>query len=202
MRTGAVRLEWSGTDLYGLLFARLALSPTGGKALDGLLSALSMPPADLNKILKREWPLSWDEAQQAKAMTILAGPFMAPGPHGYKKGKTYDWPIKHLGDAYEEVTPRSFLGLMIGAATYGPAPSTRALTADGIRHGLRNASRTRVDQLHLEFPWIKGVLAPLSGLLLPQVEQKVYRVWRQAKTVSYQDSLIRTRSSSRASRST
>ena len=118
-------------------------------------------------------------------MAILAGQYMAQGPHGYKKGKTYDWPIKHLGDAHEEVTPRSFLGLMIGAAKRGAPPADRSLTADGIRHGLRNASKTRVDQLHLEFPWIKGVLAPLSGLLLPQDEEEVYRVWRVAKTVAH-----------------
>ena len=30
----------------------------------------------------------------------------------------------------------------------------------------------------------QGVLAPLSGLLLPQAERVVYRVWKQAKTVS------------------
>jgi hypothetical protein len=37
--------------------------------------------------------------------------------------------------------------------------------------------------LHQEFPWIKGVLAPLSGLLLPQNEDVVFKVWRQANTV-------------------
>jgi hypothetical protein len=126
----------------------------------------------------------WDVDKQAAAMAILAGPFMAPGPNGFKKGKTYDWPIKHLSDAHQEVTPRSFLGLMIGAAKYGSPPADRSITPDGIRHGLRTASKTRVDQLHLEFPWIKGVLAPLSGLLLPQEERQVYRVWNRAGTVT------------------
>jgi hypothetical protein len=32
-------------------------------------------------------------------MSLLAGEFMAQGPYGHKKGKTYDWPIKHLRDA-------------------------------------------------------------------------------------------------------
>jgi hypothetical protein len=48
---------------------------------------------------------------------------------------------------------------------------------------LRSASRTRVDQLHQEFPWIKGVLAPLAGLLLPQEETEVFSVWKRAGTV-------------------
>ncbi len=116
-------------------------------------------------------------------MTAMTGPYMADGEHGYKKGKTYDWPLKHLGDAFDEVTPRSFLGLMIAAAKYGPAPARRVITPAGIQHGLRAASKTRVDQLHQEFPWIKGVLAPLSGLLLPQKEQQVFTVWRRAGTL-------------------
>jgi hypothetical protein len=109
---------------------------------------------------------------------------MADGPYGFKKGKTYSWPLSHLADAFEEVTPRSFLGLMVAAAKYGPVPHDRALSADGIRHGLRAASKTRVDQLHQEFPWIKGVLAPLAGLLLPQPTTEVFKAWKSAKTVS------------------
>jgi hypothetical protein len=49
---------------------------------------------------------------------------------------------------------------------------------------MRAASKTRVDQLHQEFLWIKGVLAPLAGLLLPKEPEVVYKVWRNAKTVS------------------
>ena len=116
-------------------------------------------------------------------VSALAGPFMSAGPFGYKKGKTYDWPITHLADAFDEVTPRSFLGLMIAAAKYGATPTNQVITPDGIRHGLRAASKTRVDQLQQEFPWIKGVLAPLSGLLLPQEEREVFLTWKCAKTV-------------------
>jgi hypothetical protein len=184
LRTGAVRLQWTGTDLYGLLFSRLAQSTVGRSALNRLALDLGVRSVDAHKILERKWPLVWDVDKQAAAMAILAGPFMAPGPNGFKKGKTYDWPIKHLSDAHQEVTPRSFLGLMIGAAKYGSPPADRSITPDGIRHGLRTASKTRVDQLHLEFPWIKGVLAPLSGLLLPQEERQVYRVWNRAGTVT------------------
>jgi len=100
-----------------------------------------------------------------------------------KKGNTYRWPIAHLADAFQEVTPRSFLGMMTAAAAYGVPPNDRVITPEGIRHGLRAASKTRVDQLHQEFPWIKGVLAPLAALLLPQPEQEVYSVWEQTGTV-------------------
>jgi hypothetical protein len=185
LRTGAVRLWWTGTDLYGLLFARLALTPNseGREAFRQVLQRCALPIGDRESVLTRRWPLTQDSVAQARVMQVFAGAYMSDGPHGYKKGKTYDWPIKHLADALEEVTPRSFLGLIIAAARYGPTPTDRVITADGIRHGLREASRTRVDQLHLEFPWIKGVLAPLAGLLLPQEEQQVFRAWKATKAV-------------------
>ena len=186
LRTGAVRLTWSATDLYGLLFARLALTANtqAREAFANALKARGLPMGDREAVLTRRWPLSQDAGAQAVVMQVLAGAFMSDGPHGYKKGKTYDWPVKHLADAFDEVTPRSFLGLMIAAAKYGAPPTDRVITADGIRHGLREASRTRVDQLHLEFPWIKGVLAPLAGLLLPQKEKEVFAAWKATKTVA------------------
>lgn len=183
LRTGAVRLTWSGTDLYALLFARLATGQVAG-SFERLLSALTLPRATHDQILARQWTLTHDERSQRQLMAALAGPHMAMGPHGHKKGITYDWPLKHLGDAFDEVTPRSFLSLAIGAAKHGPPPADRVITPEGIRHGLRTASKMRVDQLHDEFPWIKGVLAPLDGLLLPCEEDDVFEVWRRAKTVA------------------
>lgn len=181
-RTGAVRLMWSGTDLYGLLFARLSLGDAK-KPFQKLLSSLELRGGSQEQILARQWSLGQEPKQQQQLMSGLCGPFMGDGEYGYKKGKTYDWPLKHLGDAFNEVTPRSFLGLMIAAANYGTAPPGRVLTPRGIQHGLRAASKTRVDQLHQEFPWITGVLKPLAGLLLPQKEQKVFQVWKRALTL-------------------
>jgi len=192
LRTGAVRLTWSGLDLYGLLFARLAMGDAQ-RAFGDLLSLCSLRKPTRAQVLRREWPLSQDERAQRDLMTELAGQYMGEGEYAYKKGDTYDWPLKHLSDAFDEVTPRSFLGLMIAAAKYGPPPAGRVLTPAGIQHGLRAASKTRVDQLHQEFPWIKGVLAPLAGLLLPQEEQKVHSVWRKASTLqsSLEDSSLK-----------
>lgn len=185
LRTGAVRLSWTGTDLYGLLYSRLLLSPIaeGQIAFEKLLKQLKIARATQEEVLARDWILTSDAGEQARVMAQLAGPYMAEGANGHKKGKTYDWPVKHLADAFEEVTPRSFLGLMIAAAKFGGSPVDRAITPEGIRHGLRAASKTRVDQLHLEFLWIKGVLAPLAGLLLPQDEKEVFKAWRKTKTL-------------------
>jgi hypothetical protein len=179
LQTGAVRLTWAREDLYGLLFSRLSED----LAFKRLLRRGKIAPGSPSTILTRKWEPSHDANVQAQIMSWLAGTYMADGPHGYKKGKTYDWPVVHLADAFDEVTPRSFLGMMISAAKFGASPDDRALTPDGIRHGLRAASKTRVDQLHQEFQWIKGVLAPLAGLLLPQDETEVFKAWRSAKTL-------------------
>jgi hypothetical protein len=185
LRTGAVRLNWSHIDLYGLLYARLALTSNvaAKNAFKRLLGAHEIQMPTQKSVLSRQWALCNDPELQASIMNNLAGPFMAAGPHGYKKGKTYDWPLKHLADAFEEVTPRSFLGLMVSAAEFGGPTSGQVLLPDGIRHGLRAASKTRVDQLHQEFHWIKGVLAPLAGLLLPQDETEVFAAWEKTGTV-------------------
>lgn len=185
LRTGAVRLTWSQTDLYGLLFSRLALAPDPetSTAFRQLLEKLKLPEGDRQSVLTRKWSLSFRPDDQAYLMEALAGKYMSDTGQGFKKGKTYDWPAKHLADAFNEVTPRSFLGLMIAAAQTRTSEE-RVITPDGIRHGLRAASKTRVDQLHQEFPWIKGVLAPLAGLLLPQEEKQVIRAWKRANTLN------------------
>ncbi len=185
LRTGAVRLEWTANDLYGLLYARLALTAEAdaNAAFQKLLGTMGIEKGTRDSILARRWILSHDSREQARLMTALSGQYMAAGAFGYKKGRTYDWPVTHLADAFHEVTPRSFLGLMIAAAKYGAPPPDRVITPEGIRHGLRAASKTRVDQLHQDFQWIKGVLAPLAGLLLPQEEKEVIGVWQKGRTV-------------------
>lgn len=185
LRTGAVRLEWSPLDLYGMFFSRLALNEDNDarKAFNILLNNQRISIPRQTEVLSHRWPLTKSADAQKSVMRVLAGDFMAEGKFGYKKGNTYDWPINHLADAFREVTPRSFLGLMIGAAKFGPAPDDRVITANGMLNGLRAASKTRVDQLHQEFAWIKGVLAPLAGLLMPKEPDEVYDVWRRAGTV-------------------
>lgn len=183
LRTGAVRLTWSGTDLYALPFVRLAMGSVQ-KQFNLLLNELRLAVPNHKQILSREWAVLRDPAIQRQLMTALSGRHMAAGPHGHKKGSTYDWPLNHLGDAFGEVTPRSFLALLTGAAQKDPPPAQGIFSPDGLRHGLRLASKMRVDQLHLEFKWIKGVLAPLAGLLLPKSEMEVVKVWKRAETVS------------------
>ncbi len=185
LRAAAVRLQWCVADLYGLFFSRLlkADDSHAREAVGHLLESLGLEGVDTYGVLNRRWPLAVGTQAQRKVMTALAGRYMGPGAHAYKKGNTYDWPINRLADAFDEVTPRSFLGMLKAAAEHGAPPDNRVIVPEGIRHGLREASKTRVDQLHQEFPWIKGVLAPLAGLLLPQEQAAVCGVWRRAQTL-------------------
>lgn len=182
LRAGAVDLEWRGLDLYALLFTRLYLSPCAA-SFHAILEDPS-PLAEVRERLRSEaWPLRQDEARQRAAMSRLAGEFMGDGPNGKKKGTTWDWPLNHLKDALDEITPRAFLTLIIAAAGSGSAPE-RAIPAAGIRlDGMRAASQVRVDQLYQEFLWIKSALAPLAGLLLPATEDTLFSAWRAARTL-------------------
>jgi hypothetical protein len=110
----------------------------------------------------------------------LAGLYMG---RSHKKGRTYDWPINHLADGHGVVTPRSFLVLMQSAATWEPGADNQAITAEGIRNGLRAASQVRLDQLATEYEWIKRVLIPLARLQVPCQESLIIERWRETETV-------------------
>ena len=179
---GATSLRWSKVDLYGMFFARLsAITDRNMQAVyTSLLEEEGVAP--LRNVLKklRNWPLAKDSEVQARVFTRLAGSFMG---RGAKKGRTYDWPVKHLADGHGEVTPRSFLTLMIEAARHPPDPPSQAISAEGIRHGLREASKVRVNQLDLEFPWIKRVLAPLARLQVPCTAPVIKVRWEETQTI-------------------
>ncbi|MBI1208451.1 MAG: hypothetical protein GC191_14340 [Azospirillum sp.] len=179
---GATNLRWTGTDLYGMLFARFGLigEPEFKSAISNLLAEEDIAPQPSPFPRLRNWPLTHDRQVQARVFTRLAGTYMGRGD---KKGKTYDWPLNHLADGHGEVTPRSFLTLMIQAARHPSHPTGQSLSAEGIRHGLREASRVRVDQLALEFPWIRRALAPLARMQVPCHSSGITERWAENKTI-------------------
>ena len=59
----------------------------------------------------------------------------------------------------------------------------QVISAEGIRHGLREASRARVNQLELEFPWVKRVLVPLSRLQVPCTASVIRDRWEEIETI-------------------
>ena len=182
LRSGRVELEWTQLDLYGLLFSRLAVSvSTEGKKAFSLL-ATSVDAAIPNNFPKNRlrWSLITNSGMQKNLMEKLAGPYMGGGA---KKGGTYDWPYKHLSDTKGKVTPRSFIKLFVSAAGFKPEPNERMITPEGIRHGLREASKVRVDQLGIEYPWIKRALLPLAGLTVPCTLNAISEKWEETNTI-------------------
>jgi hypothetical protein len=183
LRSGRVELEWGQVDLYGLLFWRLGEATGDPLAQTSFLSLVSLAgistPSDPVQ-RRRRWQLLTDRSAQKLVMERLAGLYMGKTN---KKGATYDWPYNHLGDADGKVTPRSFIKLFVEAARFGQAPIQQAISAEGIRQGLREASKVRVDQLGIEYKWIKRALAPLAGLVVPCEPERLYLRWEESNTV-------------------
>ena len=180
LRSGRVELEWKQVDLYGLLYWRLA-TVSDANAIESFKSLVheagSTIPDDPRR---RRSPLLTDRDSQKPVMDRLAGLYMG---RTNKKGGTYDWPYNHLGDSEGKVTPRSFIKLFLEAAKFGQAPALQVISAEGIRHGLRQASRVRVDQLGVEYKWVKRALAPLAGVTVPCEQEKIFSRWSETNTI-------------------
>lgn len=180
LRSGRVELEWGQVDLYGLLYWRLSNTSSVSSSFRSLVEdAGSTTPADAI-LRRRRWPLLTDRNTQKPVMERMAGLYMG---RGAKKGGTYDWPYKHLGDSQGKVTPRSFIKLIVEAAKFGQAPAQQVISAEGIRHGLREASRVRVDQLGIEYKWVKRALAPLAGIMVPCEQEAIFERWTESNTI-------------------
>jgi hypothetical protein len=181
LRSGRVELDWTQVELYGLLFRRLlnsAISTENG--FKQLLLELGVQMSFKFENLEGQFALEVDSALQRKAMELIAGKYMGGNS---RKGSTYSWPYNHLADAFGKVTPRSFLKLFVEAAKYKEAPPNQVISAEGIRHGLREASKVRVDQLGIEYQWVKRALAPLAGLTVPCELSSVAARWEETNTV-------------------
>jgi len=182
LRSGRVELEWNQIDLYGLLYWRLSsiADDTAMGAFRGLVEETGTAiPSDMVR-RRRRWPLLADRGAQKLVMDRVAGLYMG---RTNKKGGTYDWPYKHLADALGQVTPRSFIKLFVEAAKFGQAPLAQVISAEGIRHGLREASKVRVDQLGIEYPWVRRALAPLAGVTVPCEPEAIFERWSESNTI-------------------
>jgi hypothetical protein len=181
LRSGRVELDWTQDELYGLLFWRLALATDNYMNGFGKLASKIGAPIPSNFATHRHrWPLIVNAEIQKSAMEAIAGAYMGSNK---TKGGTYNWPYKHLGDAKGKVTPRSFIKLFVEAASFGHAPADQVISADGIRHGLREASKVRVDQLGIEYQWVKRALAPLAGLTIPCTLNAIAERWTETNTI-------------------
>jgi hypothetical protein len=177
----ASSLEWTHTDLYGLLFhclgneddeqaglARRFRATTGGWASDETVGRHE-PPLSLRNVAE----------VQEKLFTEIADPFMGGN---YRKGKPYTWLPNHLKDGNGKISPRSFLQALVTAAEAtrsGHHAHDRALHHEAIRAGVQAASKRRVDEVGEDTPWVKLAIKPLAGCQVPIAEPVVLHRWKE-----------------------
>jgi hypothetical protein len=173
LRAGRVELAWHSTELYGLLFKNLHKNPLSASSFKSLLKAAHISRYDPSGFTGKE--------DQRAVFSLIAGEYMGSD---HRRGRTYTWLIDHLADAFGETTPRSFLITLQRAANSHNKPHATAIDHHGIREGVQDASRVRVDQLEEDFPWIRTVLDDLSGLEVPCTPDVFKRRWRDEDTAA------------------
>ena len=88
---------------------------------------------------------------------------------------------------FGRTSPRSFLTALREAAADSEEryPShVTALHYESIKRGVQRASGDRVEELEEDYPWIKELMAPLRGLVVPCRFEDVERLWEGAGTVA------------------
>lgn len=185
-----VSLAWRRADLYALLFQCLGNAPEGG--------------GDFRNHCLAEFKLKWEqegnngawvvpsqlrikEELQKEIFHAIAGPTMAAGPSGHKRGFPYTWLPNHLLDGREQVSPRSFSAALRHASEVEDVPVDwpYPLHFKAIQQGVQEASRVRVHEITTEdYPWVHLAMEPLRRqITVPCTKEDIFSVWREKKTI-------------------
>lgn len=183
-----VSLNWRRGDLYALLFQCLGNDPQNGKTVrEHVRKAFSLKYEQVSNsgpwVLPKQ--LRSDEEMQKSLFHAIAGPTMASGPSGHKRGFPYTWLPNHLADGREQVSPRSFAAALRKAAEYdSPENWPYAIHYTGLKVGVQGASQIRVDEIVLEdFPWVHDVIQPLKQAIVPCPAADFLSRWKEDRTV-------------------
>ncbi|MFV0135029.1 hypothetical protein ACLGIH_17700 [Streptomyces sp. HMX87] len=178
----AAALEWSQTDLYGLLFHCMGNEeeeyPELASRFRRITSGWETEAAGTRHV--PPMLLRNDPRIQEDLFREIADPFMGGN---YRKGKPYTWLPNHLMDGNGKTSPRSFLQALATAAdaTRRSNPGhDRALHHEAIRAGVQDASKRRVGEVGEDTPWVKLAIKPLAGCQVPIEEEQVLQLWREA----------------------
>jgi hypothetical protein len=182
LKAKKVSLEWSKADLYALMFQCIGNNPDCGSQIREWLQ----------KSYKLEWEpskgsawiipqsLRFEEEKQKEIFHAISGPHMGSGR---KRGFPYTWLPNHLGDAREQVSPRSFSAALKHAAENTPPEYEFPLHYNAIKKGVQKASEIRVDEVQEDYPWIRNVMNPIKGLVVPCEKKEITSRWKTRKTI-------------------
>lgn len=184
LKQNIVNLNWNSKDLYGFVWHWFLLEEESRREFGELCRKrvrveVRVQPGE--SLIKVPIPLLEDEEKQKTIFELLAGKMMGAGS---KKGHPYTWIPKHLADARNRVSLRSFIIALRDAARATPAASSTAMTYDQIKRGVQQASHNRVQQLKEDYIWIEDVLRPLAGLATPNDDEEFAKRWRKDKTIN------------------
>jgi hypothetical protein len=174
LQTAAVELRWAAPDLYGLLWQYLGNSREYADKFRALHDRLAWRQVGSRWEVPQELR-SKPEAQQ-RLWHQLAGRWMGTDK---RRGDTYRWLTNHLADAFEQVSPRSFLAAVRAAAmaTTG-SEEPFAITHKALLEGVHEAAEIRAREIHEDFPWADTALGALRELMVPCDPDEVLELWR------------------------
>ena len=182
LQTNRVELTWAPHDLHGLLWQYLlnADAPHGDimrRLYEHTVGKAVTPP--LNEVWQVPESAKREGDLQRLLFNALAGRFMG---QNQRRGFTYTWSVKHLADSHGRTTPRSFLAGILAAAEdsivrYPDYPYP--LHYESIKRGVQKASAIRVDEMAEDYPWVKQMLDPLNGLVVPCEAENIDERWQQ-----------------------
>ncbi len=188
-------LRWSSRELYSLVWQLLANHPGKGGLFRGLAEEITKVVRKEGRRIVEEQPAPWtnvltarelwavplalqhDADQQAAVLHALTGPAMGTDR---RRGIPYQWIPNHLWDAHERVTPRPFL-TVLRAATLDTVERHSehhfALHHQGIKAGIKEASRIRITEIQEDYEWLKALMKPLDGLVVPCSFMELEQRW-------------------------
>jgi hypothetical protein len=183
---GRVNLEWRRVDLYGLLWHWLCNHGATPKCFRDWLAQrhglrFEATKAEGIEVYPIPQRLRQDETLQQAVLHDMATQYMGTNR---RRGKTYTWLPNHLADAKGQVSPRSFLIAIREAQRETRMRGHKeVLHWEGIKRGVQDASRVRVQELGEDYPWIQTVLEPLRGQTVPCRDEEIERRWSDANVV-------------------
>ena len=181
--SSSIDLEWPRRELYGLLWHYLANGTCGQQFRSFFGGSWTSVGAGADESFQIPRELVMNEGRQREIFHAISGPFMG---RNHRRGFPYTWVPNHLGDAVARVTPRPFLVALREAAEATSekfSDHEHALHYDGIKKGVQEASRIRVDEIREDYPWIHRLLRPLEGMSVPCRFDDIAGQWRRNSVI-------------------